>query len=85
MLIFSRYDFNDKEFSHLLKMEDVLIKKITEGVPEDFIPGLRYVYKSKAFKELEGLKDCLIEGFIRRKYKERESTFNKGEFPYNIM
>ncbi|XP_060572065.1 steroid 17-alpha-hydroxylase/17,20 lyase-like [Ruditapes philippinarum] len=74
-----KYDFNDKEFSHLLKMEDVLIKKITEGVPEDFIPGLRYVYKSKAFKELEGLKDCLIEGFIRRKYKESESTFNKDD------
>jgi hypothetical protein len=67
--------------NNLLKMQDEVVENFNAGTLEDFIPGLRYVYKSKSYKELERLKDCLIEGFIRRKYKERESTFNKGGFP----
>jgi hypothetical protein len=75
-----RYDFKDKEVSYILKAEDEINDKFATGVLEDFVPGLKYVYKTEAFKEMEVFTNEMIEGFIRRKYKEAESTFNKGKY-----
>ncbi|XP_060564491.1 steroid 17-alpha-hydroxylase/17,20 lyase-like [Ruditapes philippinarum] len=72
-----KYDFKDKEVSYILKAEDEINDKFATGILEDFVPGLKYVYKTQAFKEMEVFTNEVIEGFIRRKYKEAESTFNK--------
>ena len=76
--MFSRYDFEDKEVSYLLKAGDELDHKFSDGVLEDIIPGLKYVYKTQAMKETEEFAKVLLEDFMRRKFKEVESSFDKG-------
>jgi hypothetical protein len=81
MYIFSeRYDFKDEEVGYVIKTKDDINERLTSSIIlEDFVPTITYVYKSQAFKEFEASVHKLIEGFIQRKFKEAESTFNKGK------
>ncbi|XP_060575560.1 steroid 17-alpha-hydroxylase/17,20 lyase-like isoform X1 [Ruditapes philippinarum] len=74
-----RYDFKDEEVSYIIKTKDDVNEKLASMILEDFVPVLTYVYKSQAFKELEASVHQMIEGFLRRKFKEAESTFNKDD------
>ncbi|XP_060566927.1 steroid 17-alpha-hydroxylase/17,20 lyase-like [Ruditapes philippinarum] len=74
-----KYDFKDEEVRYILKVEDDMNERFSTGVMEDFIPGLQYVYKTRGFKEVEEFTHHVMEGFLRRKYKEAESTFNKDK------
>jgi hypothetical protein len=66
-------------------VEDDMNERFSTGVMEDFIPGLQYVYKTRGFKEVEEFTHHVMEGFMRRKYKEAESTFNKGLYTKNLI
>jgi hypothetical protein len=79
-----RYDFKDEEVSYIIKTKDDVNEKLALMILEDFVPVLTYVYKSQAFKELEASVHQMIEGFIRRKFKEAESTFKKGVYTLTL-
>ncbi|XP_053404456.1 steroid 17-alpha-hydroxylase/17,20 lyase-like [Mercenaria mercenaria] len=72
-----KYDFKDKEVSYILESEDTFNEKLGGGTWEDIFPPLRYVYKTALFKEVEAFTDQVLERFIKKKFKEAESTFNK--------
>ena len=61
-----------------MKAEDEINEKIGGTFVENHVPGLHYVYKSQGFKELEAYGKIIMEDFTRKKFKEAESTFNRG-------
>lgn len=72
-----KYAFKDHEVSEVMDKRDKFIEIYGIGPWEDFIPGLKYVYKTKGFKLLEDFTDDMMNRFIRRKLKLVQSTFNK--------
>ena len=77
-LVTCRYPFKDSEVTEVMDKRDKFIEIYGIGPWEDFIPGLKYVYKTREFKLLENFRDEMMEHFVRRKLKQVESTFNKG-------
>jgi hypothetical protein len=75
---YCRYAFKDHEVSEVMDKRDKFIEIYGIGPWEDFIPGLKYVYKTKGFKLLEDFTDDMMNRFIRRKLKLVQSTFDKG-------
>ena len=74
-----RYKFNDPEFIKIMDWDDDFLEVFGRGgPPEDFIPGLRYVWESKGMRTLREGTDWMNETIIRKKYKEHEETFDKG-------
>lgn len=72
-----KYNFNDKEMNYIFNRRDAIIKKYGPGVWEDFIPGLKYVYKTDAFKDFERFVKEMMEDFLRKRLKEAEATYEK--------
>lgn len=72
-----KYKFDDQEIHQVLKQEDDLTESFGIGTLEDAIPGLRYIYKTKAFKQIEDLTFDICESFIRRKLTQAKETFNR--------
>ncbi|XP_053404200.1 steroid 17-alpha-hydroxylase/17,20 lyase-like isoform X2 [Mercenaria mercenaria] len=71
------YDFKDKEVQYIHEKEEYVLKELGMGALEDFIPGLKYVYKSNTFKIVEEFVKDIIDGFITNKLREAEKTFDK--------
>ncbi|XP_053400359.1 steroid 17-alpha-hydroxylase/17,20 lyase-like isoform X2 [Mercenaria mercenaria] len=72
-----KYEFKDKEVQYILETGDEFTEKLGAGTWEDIFPPLRHVYKTALFKDVEAITDQLMERFIRKKFKEAESTFSK--------
>ena len=72
------YEFNDKEVNTLIEKEDELLDVFKYGCLEDFVPGLRYVYKTNVFKQVEEFTKLMIDGFIQKKFLEEEKSFDRG-------
>ena len=79
-----RYDFGDAEIKRVLELDDGINKAFSGFVPEDVIPGLKYVYKSKTWKDIEGYYDELINKFIKRRFEEEEATFDRSNNQLSI-
>lgn len=77
MYIVFRYTLEDKEID-IVKTNEELVLLLGSGVVEDFIPGLKYVYKSKTLRRIEQLTDDVIEKFFRKKFHEAKRSFCKG-------
>lgn len=72
------YNFGDKEVNYILDKEDEFIDKFGLGTWEDFIPGLRYVYKSETWKIIEEFAKEILEDFLRPKLNKARETFDKN-------
>ncbi|XP_053403580.1 cytochrome P450 1A1-like [Mercenaria mercenaria] len=72
-----KYAFKNSEVSQVLHKRDVFIEQFGIGAWEDFVPGLRHVYKTDVFKRLEIFTQDMMEDFMRRKLKLAETTFSK--------
>ncbi|XP_053404194.1 steroid 17-alpha-hydroxylase/17,20 lyase-like isoform X2 [Mercenaria mercenaria] len=72
-----KYSFKDKEVNYILEKEDNAFKDLGLGTWEDFIPGLKYVYKSNTFKMIEEFLEDVVSGYLTNKLREAEKTFDK--------
>ncbi|XP_053403353.1 cytochrome P450 1A1-like isoform X2 [Mercenaria mercenaria] len=72
-----RYSFKDKEVNYMLEKKDFLAESLGIGTWEDFIPGLKYLYKTNAFKVVEGFVRDVHDGYITNKLREAKRTFEK--------
>ncbi|KAL4220119.1 hypothetical protein ACF0H5_020530 [Mactra antiquata] len=72
-----KYTFDDKDVKFLLKKEDDFVEQVGVGTPEDFVPCLKYLYKSKQFKIVEEFTDDVIEKFLKKKYEAAKSSFDR--------
>ncbi|KAJ1206848.1 hypothetical protein NDU88_002243 [Pleurodeles waltl] len=70
-----RYDHNDAEFIHLLKINSDLLKAASATYPADYIPGLRYLPLPGA--KLARVFYTNLNNFIAKCVKEHYSTFDK--------
>ena len=62
----------------MLEKEDLFLKMFGLGAVEDFVPALKYVYKSSTTKFLEEFVHEVFEDTIGKKLKEAEETFDKS-------
>jgi len=60
----------------MLEQEDKLFD--INGTLEDFLPPIRYVYKSAAFRFFEEFKESVF-AFLGKKYEDAKRTFDKGK------
>ena len=74
---FIRYDFTNKDIHSLLETGDDFLEKYGDEFLEDFIPGLIYVYKTRAFHKAEEVSK-IFNDFIRKKFREEEKIFDRG-------
>ncbi|XP_045201678.2 steroid 17-alpha-hydroxylase/17,20 lyase-like isoform X3 [Mercenaria mercenaria] len=72
-----KYSFKDKEVNYMLEKKDFLAESLGIGTWEDFIPGLKYLYKTNAFKVVEGFVRDVHDGYITNKLREAKRTFEK--------
>ncbi|XP_060575779.1 steroid 17-alpha-hydroxylase/17,20 lyase-like [Ruditapes philippinarum] len=72
-----KYTFQDKEVHYMLEKEDIFLQRFGIGAIEDFVPGLRYVYKSDITKFLEEFTKEVFDLYFSKKLKEAEETFDK--------
>ncbi|XP_045200320.2 steroid 17-alpha-hydroxylase/17,20 lyase-like [Mercenaria mercenaria] len=72
-----KYNFKDKEVKYIIEKEENMLKELGIGALEDFIPGLKYVYKSNTFKNVEKFVKDVPDGYITNKLREAEKTFDK--------
>ncbi|KAL4220212.1 cytochrome P450 2 subfamily U member 1 [Mactra antiquata] len=72
-----KYSFDDKDLQYILKKDDEFIEVFGIGTAEDYIPGLKYVYKTNQFKKVEGFSAEIIDDFMTTKYLAEKKTFNK--------
>ncbi|XP_060558642.1 steroid 17-alpha-hydroxylase/17,20 lyase-like [Ruditapes philippinarum] len=72
-----KYNFDDEEVKYILVKKDHLAEKLGIGTWEDYIPGLKYVYKTDAFKFVENFVEEVHDVYITNKLKEAEKTFDK--------
>ncbi|XP_060557494.1 steroid 17-alpha-hydroxylase/17,20 lyase-like isoform X2 [Ruditapes philippinarum] len=72
-----KYNFQDKEVHYMLEKEDIFLHTIGFGSIEDFIPGLRYVYKSDITKFLEEFTKEVFDFYFSKKLQEAKETFDK--------
>ncbi|XP_078531893.1 cytochrome P450 1A4-like [Lissotriton helveticus] len=70
-----RYDHNDAEFIHLLKLNSDFLKAASATNPADYIPGLRYL-PSPAIKSARTFY-ANFNNFIAKCVKEHYSTYDK--------
>jgi hypothetical protein len=66
----------------MLEKEDIFLQRFGIGAIEDFVPGLRYVYKSDITKFLEEFTVEVFDLYFSKKLKEAEKTFDKGKMKY---
>ena len=83
--MYFRYDFDNKEIQGLLNMDDEFSEYSKYGFLEDFVPGLRYVYKTNAYRKLEVFTKEVIENFMERKFREEEKSFDRGTSQEQIL
>ena len=71
-----RFSFDDKEIQNLIQKEDELSEKFNGLVPEDLVPGLKYVYKSNGMKMFEEFYEEFITNFVEKKYKQEVASYD---------
>lgn len=70
--------FDDKDLNRLIEIDDELTLDLgAAGLPEDWIPGLQYVWESPGMRRMkEGVKE-VMDTVIAKKYWEHINNFEK--------
>ena len=79
MFIYIRYKYDDPELNRIIELDDELLDALNgRGPPEDFIPGLQYIWESSVMHSIkEGMKEAM-ETFLAKEYWEHVESFDKG-------
>ena len=75
-----RFKFDDKDLNRLIELDDQLVDELGGlGMPEDWMPGLKYVWESPGMRRMKsGLKE-VMDTVIGKKYWEHLKSFDRGK------
>ena len=77
--MFIRYEFDDPDLIHFIKADDGFTAAFNSGIVlEDMIPGLKFVYKSRLYREIEDFYRELVPNFTAKRFHEEKKTYDPG-------
>ena len=74
-----RFKFDDKDLNRLIELDNQVVDELGGlGLPEDWIPGLKYVWESPGLRRLKSFLKEVMDTIIGKKYWEHIKSFDKG-------